>query len=81
MRHPGTISFPDTPASDRAIKLFGQFTKHVRERLEAGRETYGDISFQRPREELVDEICQELLDVAGWAFILYCRVSDLDVSK
>lgn len=69
----------DTPASDRAIKLFAEFTARLRERLEAGRQTYGDISFQRPREELIEEICQELLDVAGWAFILYCRIDNLEV--
>lgn len=49
------------------------FSDAVRARLEAGRTTYGFRSFARPMTELAEEIEQELLDTAAWAFIAYVR--------
>ena len=56
---------------------FGRFMDRVRARMEVGSETYGDISLTRPRAELVDEIMQELEDVAGWSVLLWHRVERL----
>lgn len=53
---------------------FLHFTAAAALRLEQGRETYGDRSFTLPPAELVREIEEELLDVAAWSFILWCRV-------
>lgn len=50
------------------------FAETVRKRLEAGRATYGDKSFERPPAELVAELQQEALDLAGWGFVLWCRL-------
>jgi hypothetical protein len=61
--------------SKSAIKTdFPEFAKQVKKRLQAGAEAYGDISFSRSPEELVDEITQEVLDIAGWGWILYHRL-------
>jgi len=58
------------PALDR-------FTTRLRARLDAGAREYGDASFQRPAAELIDEIQQELEDVAGWGFLLWVRLDRL----
>jgi hypothetical protein len=50
------------------------FAESVRKRLEAGRAAYGDKSFARPPAELVAELQQEALDLAGWGFVLWCRL-------
>ena len=54
-----------------------QFMVLVRARMDKGREVYGDRSFCRPPAELAGEVEEELLDVAGWSFILWNRVRAL----
>jgi len=39
--------------------------------------TYGDTSFERPPGQLLEEIEQELLDQAGWSFIMWCRLEEV----
>jgi len=58
------------PALDR-------FVTRLRARLNAGSIEYGNASFERPAAELIDEIQQELEDVAGWGFLLWLRLSRL----
>lgn len=53
---------------------WGQFAETLYMRLEAGEREYGDVSFTRPPAEVAAEIEQELLDVCGWAFVLWCRM-------
>lgn len=67
-----------TPAPESLIG-FEDFAARIRGRLEVGKREYGDSSFRRPMVELVGEIQEELLDVAGWAFILYSRLERLNV--
>lgn len=55
------------------------FAESVRQRLEAGRAAYGDKSFARPPAELVAELQQEALDLAGWGFVLWCRLEAMRV--
>lgn len=50
------------------------FASEVRARLEAGRAEYGDKSFHRDPDELLRELQQEALDLAGWGFILFARL-------
>jgi superfamily I DNA/RNA helicase len=38
-------------------------------RLQAGAILYGDASYQRPVRELLNEICEELVDVEAWGTI------------
>jgi len=54
-----------------------EFWLRLRERLEAGARNYGEVSFRREPAELAGEIEQELLDVCGWAFVLWCRLRRL----
>ena len=54
-----------------------RFVTRLRARLTAGAVTYGNSSFTRPASELVDEIQQELEDVAGWSLLLWTRLERL----
>jgi hypothetical protein len=49
----------------------------VLSRLEAGKQTYGDRSFQMHPAELSGEVEEELLDVTGWAFVLGVRMKSI----
>lgn len=51
-----------------------EFWRLVNERLDAGSRTYADRSFDRSPADLVGEIEQEILDICGWAFVLWCRI-------
>ena len=69
------------PGAGRArdpLDHWPDFAGTVRARLEKGQAEYGDASFQLPPEELVGEIEEELADVCGWAFVLWCRVRGLE---
>ena len=56
---------------DLAWRLFASC---VSARLEVGARESGDRSFSRAPAELVAEMQAEALDVAGWGFILWCRL-------
>lgn len=70
---------PLSPKSEASLARFGEFSARIRERLENGKRVYGDSSFERPPVRLLEEIRQEVLDVAGWAFILYERLAELEL--
>jgi hypothetical protein len=53
------------------------FAGAVRSRLEAGRAAYGDRSFAAEPAALVAELEQEALDLAGWGFVLWCRLRQI----
>ena len=63
-----------TPLSDAAIERFPDFAQAVRNRLERGRRDYGDDSFRRAPEEILQELAQEAEDLAGWGFVLWARI-------
>ena len=50
------------------------FFDAVTGRLALGRERYGDRSFSLPVERLLQEVEEELLDQAAWAFIAWRRL-------
>ena len=54
-----------------------KFTDEMRIRMEEGEDEYGDASFQTDPAETVREIQEELLDVANWSFILWCKMDKL----
>ena len=66
-----------TAASTDWRGRFPEFAAAVEARCEKGAATYGDASFGRPVAELLDEVEEELLDVAGWAFVLWTRLRAL----
>lgn len=67
----------DTPKSDAAIKAWPIFAEQLLSRLDAGKRTYGDSSFDRPMSRLIVEIQQELEDTANWSFILWARLEQM----
>lgn len=50
------------------------FVAEVSARLETGRAAYGDRSFAADPSALVAELEQEALDLAGWGYVLWCRL-------
>lgn len=54
--------------------MWDRFSRRVLARLQVGQEQYGDLSPDLPNDRLVDEIQQELEDVAGWGLILWWRL-------
>lgn len=53
---------------------FALFVDKLALRLDQGRREYGDASFTREPKELIGELQQEALDLAGWGYILFCRL-------
>lgn len=51
-----------------------EYFRQIEKRLKQGAQEYGDDSFYCQEAQLMDEISEELLDVAGWAFILWHRI-------
>jgi hypothetical protein len=62
------------------LDAFDGFVSAVRQRLEAGRVAYGEKSFGRSPAELIGELQQEALDLAGWGFVLWCRLEAMRVA-
>ena len=67
-----------TPMSDSAMERYPEFMDAIKKRLEAGRQSYGDASFTMPAERLYGEIGEEMLDIVGWTFVLWCRLRELE---
>lgn len=67
------------PVSDEKIAIdFPDYMRELAGRLRSGAETYGDGSFSRTGPELCGELSQELLDICGWGFVLWCRIQELE---
>ena len=61
--------------SIEAIKaLWPEYAAQTEARLKQGAIDYGDRSFDLDGPALCDEIAQEIADINGWSFILWCRV-------
>lgn len=54
-----------------------KFWRQLWDKLERGAAEYGDASYQRSREELLGEIQEECIDIAGWAYVLWLKVEAL----
>ena len=52
-----------------------QFFEALAERLEQGAADYGNQSMARPVAATVDEIDQELADLVGWTYVLWCQAA------
>ncbi len=53
---------------------FMLFVERLRARLMKGMVAYENKSFSKSPEVLLEELKQEALDLAGWGFILFCRL-------
>jgi hypothetical protein len=62
------------PPSVDPLEGWPTFSELVRRRLEAGRSAYADRSFWSDPSELLGELQQEALDLAGWGFVLFARL-------
>lgn len=58
-------------------KRFKEFTKRARLRLEHGAAEYGGKNFSAAPTELIRELQEECLDLAGWGFILFERLENM----
>lgn len=56
---------------------FLDFVDILHSRLEAGEKKYGDSSFEMSTIQSLEEISQELLDVAGWSWCQWVRLQKL----
>jgi hypothetical protein len=55
------------------VSALEHFLQQLRARLEAGAREYGDKSLVRSVAAIVNELDQELLDLPGWSYILWCQ--------
>lgn len=51
-----------------------EFLAAIAGRLEVGARDYGNESFHKPVAATEEEILAELLDVAGWAYVLWVQM-------
>ena len=54
-----------------------EFINSVNARLQQGAKEYGDKSFLQSPEHLLKELEEETLDIAGWSFIMWCRLINM----
>lgn len=54
-----------------------QYMSNLQLRIEAGAREYGDESFAKKAASTIEEIQEEVLDIAGWGYILYTRLERL----
>lgn len=54
-----------------------KFTRKVLDRLAQGERVFGNRSLLAPTARLLDEVQQELEDVAGWGALLWVRLERL----
>lgn len=55
-------------------QLRAEFLESLACRLEAGAAEYGNKSFQKNYAQLKNEMEQELLDIAGWAYVMWAKL-------
>jgi hypothetical protein len=68
----------DHPISDEKISsMFPEYFRLIIKRLRTGADQYGDGSFSADPAKLCEELEQEVLDIAGWSFPIWCRIQDL----
>ena len=66
-----------TPGTSRWTQEWNKFTETLTKRLEAGEREYGDASFDSSAISNIDEIEEELLDVCGWAYIMWTKLQTM----
>ena len=64
----------DPVPEPRWKQVYPEFSKQLEEKLRRGYEEHTDASFARMPEELVGELLEECIDIAGWSMVLYTRI-------
>lgn len=54
--------------------LRSEFLESLSCRLEAGAAQYGNKSFAKNTAQLKNEMEQEILDIAGWAYVMWAKL-------
>lgn len=52
------------------------FLRELEARLNKGAQEYGNKSFNRSFKDLTDEVLQEYLDIAGWAYVGWAKAKE-----
>ncbi len=65
---------PAEPNDGDPLNDFPAFADQCLRRLRAGRQEYGDMSFDQHPVDLIAEIQEELQDTANWSFILWRKL-------
>lgn len=60
------------------LNNFPAFRRKVFVRLTEGEKEYGNKSFSWDHLTLLEEIKEEILDICGWSYILYERLSGIE---
>jgi hypothetical protein len=53
------------------------FFQAVREKMDRGQSEHGDGALERDPSELIEEIMEECVDIAGWGSIAWMRLAEL----
>lgn len=64
-------------AEDELTQL-SRFQRDVATRMRKGQEEYGDRSFRSSPLALIEELKEEVLDIAGWGYVLWKRLDDFE---
>ena len=59
------------------LEYFSRFCLDLNAKLQKGFKDYGDVSFSRAPEQLIQEIQAECLDIAGWGLVLWARLEKM----
>jgi len=69
---------PKEDESPKYAEYWPQFNLAMQNRLVRGHQEYGNASFSRSEKELLRELQEEVLDIAGWGFILWVRLKEVE---
>jgi hypothetical protein len=59
------------------VRPWEKYFQVLEKRIEAGAIEYGDKSFDKSVSSLIGEIQEEILDIAGWGYILWEKLERL----
>lgn len=63
-----------TDAEPRWKRELPGFIEDLEKKLKLGYEEHSDVSFARMPEDLVGELLEECIDIAGWSLVLHTRI-------
>ena len=56
------------------LDWLAEYQRRIRLRIKQGAQEYGDTSFLSSPLALIEEIQQEIEDIAGWGYIMWVRL-------
>lgn len=63
------------------MKPWTKYFEELEKRIERAAIEYGDKSFDKSTEKLLGEIQEEILDIAGWSYILWEKLERMKSVK